>query len=162
MRIIIRGINPEPWAIGTINAWGKGKASMSANPKVVNYQNAIREELENQGFTEYPFAGGWPLDVEFLYFRSTEHGNVADVTNLNKATEDALQGILFGNDRHNRRVAGEIIEQDPHVDHVGIIIMIRPYEFDPDLHEELIEAIRLEPVRAFQDSDYEIPEDPFA
>lgn len=163
MRIVIKGINPEPWAIGTINAWGKGKADMSANPKVVNYQKAIREDLEQQGYTgEYPFAGGWPLHVEFFYYRSTERGNQADTTNLNKATEDALQGVLFGNDRNNRRVVGEIMEQGPDVEHVGIVIDIWPHEFDPVLHEELAELIRLEPIRAFQDSDYEIPEDPFA
>ena len=163
MRIFIRGINPEPWAIGTINAWGKGKGSMSANPKVVNYQNAIREDLEQQGLEIPPFlTASWPLDVTFQYFRSTERGQPADVTNLNKATEDALQGILFGNDRYNRRVTGDIIAQGPDVEHVGIVIDITTYQYNPDEHEVLEELIRLEPISAFQDSDYVIPEDPFA
>jgi len=163
MRIVIRGINPEPWAIGTVNAWGKGRGTISPNLKLLNYQNAIREELINRldsgGTVPVPL---WAQDLYIMYFRSTERGQPADVTNLNKATEDALQGILFGNDRINRKVTGEIIEQHPNVEHVGLIIILRDYEFDPDEHDALMDEMVLAPAVAFENSDYEIPEDPFA
>ena len=162
MRIVIRGINPEPWAIGTVNCWGRGKGTISPNLKMLNYQNALREEL-----TERLDSGGtvkltgWALDLHIYYFRSTEHGQPADVTNLNKATEDALQGILFTNDRINRKVTGEIIEQHPMVEHVGLIIVLNEYEFVHDFHDELMTEMYQAPSVAFADTDYEIPEDPF-
>lgn len=160
MRIVIKGINPEPWAIGTINCYGKGKGSMSPNPKVVNYQQAIKEELDGMDRV-FDFPPGWPLDIKFYYARSTERGQPADVTNLNKATEDALQGIAFGNDRHNRRVMGEILVQGPDVKDVGIIIVIRPYEGDPDDIEDMLEELHVEPVAAFQDSTYQPPDEDY-
>lgn len=161
MRIIITSINPEPWAIGTIHAWGKGRADMAPNPKLVTYKAALREELENMGYTEPDQGDGWPIHVKFYFFRSTERGNVADTTNLVKSTEDACQGILFGNDRFNRHVEGEIMEQGPDVEDVGIIIDIEPYDFDPDRHEELCALMRVPKAPAFSNTDYTDPGDVF-
>lgn len=162
MRIVIRGVNPEPWAIGTVNCYGKGRGTISPNLKMLNYQNAIREELTER--LEY---GGtipdheWPLDLRLYYFRSTERGHPADVTNLNKSTEDALQGILFANDRLNRRVTGEIIEQHPHVEHVGLVIVLENYEFDPDEHDDLLAEMVHAPVRAFENTTYQPPKEDY-
>ena len=157
MRLVIRGINPEPWATGTVNCYGKGRGTISPHPKVVNYQNAIREELDG---IEQP-SGNWPLEVRFFYARSTERGQPADVTNLNKATEDALQGILFGNDRHNRRVTGEILVQGPDVKDVGIIVWITPYTPDPDDVEDMLEELQMPTMQAFSDTDYQAPDEDY-
>lgn len=159
--IVIQGINPEPWAIGTINAWGKGKATMSPNPKVENYKLAIREDLERR-ISDFTPRIGWPVDLFIWYVRSTHGGGQpADVTNLNKATEDALQGILFGNDRFNFRVGGDILEQGPHVEYPGLIIKVEDYYIDPNVKQQLMNMlVTAEPVE-FEGNDYEIPEDPF-
>src|SRR4051794_39473343 len=91
-------INPEPWAVGSIS----GKR-ISPNPNLVAFQSAVREELEGQTL---------PRDfrkLEFFFFRQTakyidtsdhvRQRNQADTTNCQKALEDALQGVLFHNDR---------------------------------------------------------------
>jgi Endodeoxyribonuclease RusA len=158
MRIVIRGINPEPWSTGNVICYGKGRGTLSPNLKMLNYQNAIREELTDRidsGGT--PPVDVWAMDLHIYYFRSTERGHPADVTNLNKATEDALQGILFANDRINRKVTGEIIEQSPHVEYPGLIIVLRPYEFVPDEHEDLLAEMVHAPTRAFENVDYTPP-----
>ena len=159
MRIVIRGINPEPWAIGTVNCWGKGKGTISPNIKVLNYQKALQEELSLRNLE--PSEPLWAQDLHILYFRSTERGQPADVTNLNKATEDALQGILFANDRINRKVTGEIIEQHPHVEHVGLIIEIKDYDFDPDVHDALMAEMVSKPAVAFEGTDYTPPDEDY-
>ena len=160
LRIIIRGINPEPWATGTVICFGRGRGSLSPNPKVVNYQLALRAELENLDLP--PVAPRlFATELTLLYWRSTERGHPADVTNLNKATEDALQGILYENDVSNRRVVGEIVEQHPLVEHVGLIIVLEDYDYDPTLHTRLSEEMIAQPKQAFQDTDYVIPSEDY-
>lgn len=160
LRLVIRGINPEPWAVGTVNCYGRGKGSLSPNPKVVNYQLALREELLNMDLPPVRprlFA----TELSLLYWRSTERGKPADVTNLNKSTEDALQGILYENDIDNLKVSGEIVEQHPLVEHVGLIIMLEDYDYDSTLHARLSEEMIAQPKRAFMDTDYVMPSEDY-
>jgi hypothetical protein len=160
IRLVIRGINPEPWAIGTVNCYAKGKGTISPNPKVVNYQLALREEIldriEITGIK--PAESLFTQDLSLFYWRSTERGQPADVTNLNKSTEDALQGLLFSNDRMNRKVTGEIVEQHRHVEHVGLIIILQDYMLDVELHDALSAEIVALPHPAFQGVDYTPPD----
>ena len=159
-RYEIKGINPEPWAIGPVTGYGKaGGRKVAPNPKVVNYERAVREALEQMG-AGMNLDTLWPKDVTFYYVRSTaDGGQPADVTNLNKATEDACQGILYGNDRNNRRVMGDILEQGPDVKHPGIIVVVQDYWIDPTIKEQLIESLVSDTPVAFAGSDYTIPED---
>ena len=53
-------------------------------------------------------------------------GNYADSTNLQKSTEDALQGLLYGNDRETRYVSSEIVDQGPDV-HPCIVVHLEPW-----------------------------------
>ena len=159
-RFVITGINPEPWAIGPVVGYGRaGGRTVAPNPKVQTYQKAVREELEKQvGDDDF---SPWEQDLYLFYVRSTAGGQPADVTNLNKSTEDALQGILFANDRHNRRVTGEILDQGPNIIYPGIIIVVQDYLPDFQVNEDLIESLVTTAPTAFEGSDYEIPEDPF-
>ena len=100
-------------------------------------------------------------DLYLYYWRSTERGHPADVTNLNKSTEDALQGLLFANDRINRRVTGEIMEQHRHVEHVGLIIVLQDYEHDPVVYDEMSAEMVALPHPAFQGTDYEPPDEEY-
>ena len=149
IRLVIRGVNPEPWAIGTVNCYAKGRGTISPNPKVVNYQLALREELLQMDLPPVPLPL-FPQELRVLYWRSTERGQPADVTNLNKATEDALQGILYQNDVHNFKVTGEIMEQHRGVEHVGLIIILDDYHGDDHRHALLSEEIISQPVKAFR------------
>jgi Holliday junction resolvase RusA-like endonuclease len=95
-------INPEPWAVGPldlIRRKGKIAPTMGRNQQLAAYQQAIKDELAHKyaevGAAPFPP----PYTLDFYFWRNTERANYADATNLQKATEDALQGILIKNDR---------------------------------------------------------------
>lgn len=109
-------VNPEPWAIGTAHRGG-----ISPNPGLVSYQNAVREELGGEREL--------PKDMRrltFYFFRkidkyldAADHvrtRNAADATNMQKGLEDALQGILFENDREIKDIRSVIVMQGSDVD----------------------------------------------
>jgi Holliday junction resolvase RusA-like endonuclease len=110
-------INPEPWAIGNVGTGRKGGkiwAYVSPNPQLQSYQSAVKEEMETilVDSIDIDFKAD-EYDLEFFFWRNLSGGaNWADSTNLQKATEDALQGVLFDNDRRVRSVASTIVEQD--------------------------------------------------
>lgn len=120
-------INPEPWAVGPldlIRRGGKLAPTMGRNQQLHMYQQAVRDEL----YYKYGAAEGAPLApgyaLSFFFWRNTQKANVADATNLMKATEDALQGVLLTNDREVVRNYSEIVAQGPDVQG-GIIFSIR-------------------------------------
>jgi Holliday junction resolvase RusA-like endonuclease len=131
------GINPEPWAVGPLQVGrrgGKVFPTMGRHAGLAAYQEAIREEL-GDGFE--------PLDgkqrVRFYFWRNQPtyttaggravHKNFADVTNMQKALEDALQGILFVNDRDTWDIRSVIVDQGPDV--IGKVLFsvepLQPY-----------------------------------
>lgn len=130
-------INPEPWAIGPLSL-GRKKGGLfplvGPNQQLVTFQRAIREELATIKLTE------GEVELDFYFWRKLESyksGNrnvvkkAADVTNLQKATEDALQDLAITNDRHVRRISSHLVEQGEDVD-PRIVLRIRKYQhFDP-------------------------------
>lgn len=119
-RYYVLHINPEPWAIGSVSRSAKG-ATISPNPNLVAYQNAVREAME--GVSKLPPSAGYKLTFRFWrqqakYIDMNDHvrqRNQADATNMQKALEDALQGILFDNDRQVADIRSVIIDQGPKV-----------------------------------------------
>jgi Holliday junction resolvase RusA-like endonuclease len=106
---VIPGINPVPWtsptvAVGKKN--GKAYPQVYSSAELKGYKEAIKEHFQEK----YPDFE--PIEDEvalrfFLYRRldslergtkRKSRGSVADATNMQKATEDALQGLLFVND----------------------------------------------------------------
>lgn len=134
-------VNPEPWAIGTPQVGRKGGKffpKISPNPQLVAYKQAVAEALADaEPLPEGEYA------LRFYFWRrlddyETQSGrrhrkHWADATNMQKATEDALQGVLFGNDRNVRDVRSEIVHQGPEVD--GLIILRAENWTLPDLSE---------------------------
>lgn len=117
-------INPEPWVVGNIGVSrrdGKLGAWMGANQQLATYQEAVREVVKYSDFRKRE----GDLSVTFYFWRRQDdyelgsgkrhRKHVADATNMQKATEDALQGILFDNDRSNRHVQSYVMEQGPDV-----------------------------------------------
>ena len=99
---------------------------------MVNYQTALRgivtDAMVKNKIAPYTYdshAAG--IFLEFFFWRSTGRGQPADVSNLVKSTEDALQGALFENDRIVRRVCGEIVEQFASLESPGILIRVSDY-----------------------------------
>jgi hypothetical protein len=86
---------------------------MGRNQQLHMYQQAVKDEMKRL----YPDAVELPpyYELDFWFWRNTERGNIADATNLQKATEDALQGVLLSNDRQVVRVASTVVAQGPDV-----------------------------------------------
>ena len=133
----ITGINPEPWvapesAIGRRN--GKMFVQVYQSDTVKSFKEAVKEEFAQQnGWWKTPLEGH--LIVEFFLWRRLDQSeaedrkrtrNWVDSTNCQKLLEDALQGILYPNDRGNRLVLTHMVEQGANV-MPHIAVRIRPY-----------------------------------
>jgi Holliday junction resolvase RusA-like endonuclease len=112
-------INPEPWAIGPLSVGRRGNKmypQVGRNTQLHFYKQAVKEELGDPGVW---FEGKVELDLYFWRRRDeyvtpqarTHRKHEADGTNLSKATEDALQGVLFKNDKDVVRCTWEIVDQ---------------------------------------------------
>lgn len=113
---VAHNLNPIPWKTSTTTKDGN----------LENYQQSLKVILERDYTEEQRSFEEGPLDVNFYFRRSTAGGQPADVSNLTKATEDAIQGVLIGNDRHDYRVCGEMNDQTPSTRPM-VIIVIAPY-----------------------------------
>lgn len=140
-------INPQPWTPTRVPKRG----SSVKDGKLADYQEAVREAVENALTDHEPYTGN--LTVKFYFWRSTAHGNQADATNLQKATEDALQYVLYGNDRANRHVCSEIIEQNVD-ERPCIIIVVEPYK-----PSKITKPEPPREVGRFEDDTWEAPEE---
>lgn len=121
----VLSLNPVPWAVGELGfstqKSGKKRVYMAPNKDLKLYQEAIREELEKFDTIEL----ATEVDLELIFNRALDEifrgkhasrARRADATNMQKATEDALQGILFPNDNQNRVVRSIIREQSQDAD----------------------------------------------
>lgn len=117
----IFGVNPEPWTPGTAYRRGRG-AGVAKNQKLVMYQEAVREEFPDQNPIHKFIEPG--ERIWFVFWR-TATGPVADATNLQKALEDALQGLLWRNDRTNLDIRSTIESQGKGVE-PAILVRILP------------------------------------
>lgn len=129
-------VNPDPWAIGPLQLGkrnGKFFPHVGPNRQLLAYKETVAELLGDIT----PLEPG-EYDLSFYFWRRLDGSgrNVkhsADATNLQKATEDALQGILFGNDRDVRKISSEVVEQGPDVRPM-VVIRAQMYDgLDPSL-----------------------------
>lgn len=113
-------INPEPWAIGPVSvgrAKGKVYPIVGQNQQLNAFKEAIREQL---GTGHHVITGKvWMrlfVSRQMLAYVGARgrknRNNEADATNMQKAIEDACQGILFENDRDVNDIRTVIISQD--------------------------------------------------
>lgn len=117
-------VNPEPWAIGPLGVSrksGKLIPYVGRNMQLHAYKEAIKEALGTE-------PGVWiegKVQLRMYFWRQraeystpqarTHRKHEADVTNLQKATEDALQGVLFKNDKDVNDIHSIMVEQGPNV-----------------------------------------------
>lgn len=129
-------INPEPWAVGplgTARREGKVSAYIGRNQQLAAYQEAIQEGLKAELDDEY-FLLTPPFDIEFYFWRNhaeyltpaarKHRKHIADATNMQKATEDALQGVLFENDKDVARIRSQVVDQGPHTQGLVVIRVV--------------------------------------
>lgn len=142
-------INPDPWAIGPLQIGkrnGKMFPQVGRNQQLAAFKEAVKEELLSQGAELLPSG---LYEVEFYFWRRLDSGagtrkHVADATNLQKATEDALQNVLIDNDRNVARVRSTIVEQSEELSvEPCIAIRVMLYEgFDPaEIPQEIWDKI---------------------
>lgn len=141
-------INPEPWAIGPVG-YGRRNGKMSAyvgqNAQLDSFKQAVAEAA--QASWELPPLEG-PIKLDFFFWRNramyrTDSGrnmtkSKVDATNMQKATEDALQGVVYKNDRDVVDVRSRVVEQGPEVS--GLIV-VRVQLLEEGYAETFVEGI---------------------
>lgn len=151
-------INPEPWAVGPAYVVRNAKKfipKIGPNKQLQAYQEAVRGELRRK----YPDIEMIEHEVElkFYFWRVLEkydqvmsgrtiYANAADSTNLQKGTEDALQGLLIKNDRQVICCASAIISQAPLIGDAeaqGLVVirMSRPRDHESEIPSEMWDNI---------------------
>jgi Holliday junction resolvase RusA-like endonuclease len=156
----VTGVNPVPWKAASPGRGARDqKARGFSDEALTTYKKALKEEVVLQNSHLKMIATGMPVTIEFFFHRQLDQPNSkeADATNLQKSTEDALQGILYGNDKHNRDVRSVIVGQSadefPH-----ILIVVKP--FDPAIARSE-EALYPRPVYTIKSNINETGEDLF-
>lgn len=125
VHLFITGLNPEPWSAGRLSTKMVGRRPVpftTKRPELVDYQQAIRENVKQAYPDLVPFPKGEPLWLRFYIWRqleqftaaggSTRTRQRADATNLQKALEDALQTVLFENDQDVLHASTVIMQQE--------------------------------------------------
>ena len=102
-------LNPEPWAMGTVSVVTAGRKpfpKVSPNKTLKQYQDALVAELEHGNSRILPgpyYSIRYSFSRQLVQYKTrkgrTVTRNWADVTNMQKGTEDALQGVFMPNDR---------------------------------------------------------------
>lgn len=137
-------VNPEPWAVGPIGFARKGgrmTGYMGQNKQLNAYKEAVAEAVADK-WLGLPMLEG-KLKVHFYFWRNQaeyttpadlkHRKHEADATNMQKATEDALQGIVYKNDKDNVMAGSVIMEQGPDVK-PQIVVCIETVEEGWQLH----------------------------
>lgn len=147
-------VNPEPWAVGDLSIGrknGKMFPMMGRNQQLFAYKEAVKEEI---GKPELFIEG--KIELQFYFWRRRDEYTTpqqrghrkheADGTNMAKATEDALQGLLFKNDKDVNSMNWYIVEQGPDVT-PRVVIGIRPGVPVPDavtaLPDDVLQLIEM-------------------
>jgi Holliday junction resolvase RusA-like endonuclease len=118
LRLVLTDLNPEPWKAAL-----KGKNGFRKDEGLRSYQEAMKEDvkkaLTDAGHVLPLYPKDTILRVHFDFWRQLEKTTIggrtrrrqdADATNMQKAAEDALQGVVYHNDKMNRHVSSEILE----------------------------------------------------
>lgn len=141
---VVLPLNPEPWRVGPLSVVRGGKGgmipTMGRDQQLNAYKEAVNEQVRLQlgSVSDDQFILGgktkltiylWRQRAEYQTHQArTVRKHEADATNMLKATEDALQGIFYKNDKDNSDVRCVIVEQDEDVI-PKIVIHIEPFFF---------------------------------
>lgn len=133
-RWFVLALTAQPWAVGPLGVGFRGKKPypyIGPNQQLQAYQEALREQLEGAGILQ------GEVEINLYIWRQLEtaknfggrdrKAKTSDATNIQKATEDALQGVLIENDRNVRRICTEIVAQDENTKSC-IVVRVRPYQ----------------------------------
>lgn len=127
-------LNPYPWKVPPFSAGRKGNALFvraGRDDGLHTFKEAAREQIARQD----PRMIEGPVELRMWFWRNVpvtikangrkSTGQHADTTNLQKATEDALQGLTFANDTDVEYVASHRVSQGPDVPGL-VVVYVRP------------------------------------
>jgi Holliday junction resolvase RusA-like endonuclease len=115
-------LNPEPWRVGPVGVGRRSSglyAYVGRDQQLDAFEKAVAESVAEQWGDRPPLEGNLRIEV-FLWRQRAEYTtpnqrkhrkHEADATNMLKAIEDSLQGVVFENDRDNHDVRCVIMEQ---------------------------------------------------
>ena len=165
-------LNPQPWAIGPLGL-GRKKGggfypTVAPNAQLVAYQNAIREALVDKGVEMIE----GEVEIKFYFSRAIESSlrlsgrrvsaHTSDTTNMQKATEDALQGFLIKNDRDVVACSSVILDQGPEAMSFIVIRVTRPRDHREEIPSTVWDEILKDPSAVVPSSTWQPPsEDDF-
>lgn len=162
---VLPGINPTPWTSPEVSIGRKGGKvypMVYASAELKNYKNSVKQAMEERYPDIEPIEDEVGLRIYF-YRRLDEmrgnrrrKGHVADATNLQKATEDALQGILFKNDVQVVHAESWVMAQHDAVESCIIIELIWHPE-RPQLPDHVQAVIDEHPTLPETDNEHEVP-----
>lgn len=129
-------VNPEPWEIGPLNVVRKNghfRPFVGRSQQLYDYQQSIKKAIADAGQQVVKLDGDvsltcwfWRHRPDYETWQARRHRkHEADDTNMLKATEDALQGVLYDNDKNNVHVQGFVVAQGPDVE-PGLILCVKP------------------------------------
>jgi len=137
----ISEVNPIPWTapnLTTGRRGGKIVPMAHSSEELRAYKSAIADAFIEQNPDVTPWEGD--IELEFFLWRCLERDELVearavrhhrvDATNMQKALEDALQGLLYANDRNVRDIRTRIMAQGPEVEPF-ILVHISPLTDDP-------------------------------
>lgn len=128
-------VNPYPWKVPPISVGRKGKGVypvVGRDEGLHTYKQAIKEQIGQM--PHWKIDG--PVVLNLWFYRNvpkytTQSGrrakkHDADTTNMQKATEDALQGFLFDNDSEVTIVSSHRVEQSESTV-AKLVVCVLPY-----------------------------------
>lgn len=130
-------INPEGWAVGPLGVMrksGKLIPYIGRNQQLHNFKEAVKHEFENRYEKLVPVDEDVELCVYFWQRLDTANSSTgrkssdkaADLTNMVKAAEDAIQGVLIKNDNKVMAQRNVIVERGPNA-RGGFAICVRDW-----------------------------------
>lgn len=125
-------INPIPWRVPPFSV-GRGKnrgayVVAGRDAELHAYEEAVRDEVAAQG--AYMMPGPYMIQL-WLSRKTSDNVNPADVTNMQKSTEDALQGVVIENDTETVSIFSHRLLQSDSAPGFVVIEVWGEYAIDP-------------------------------
>lgn len=147
-------INPIPWRVPPFSVGrGKNKGAYvvaGRDAELHAYEEAVRDEVASQGAVMMT----GPYMIQLWFSRNLgEKVNKADVTNMQKSTEDALQGVVIDNDTETVSIFSHRLLQSASAPGFVVIEVWGDYVIDPP---EWVKNVLIEKIS--QDSAQIVPD----
>jgi Holliday junction resolvase RusA-like endonuclease len=170
---IVPNLNPVPWSSPSVSIGhknGKPFPMVYAATEMKNYKQALKDEIERM-YPDAPLIED-EIALRFFFWRRLDlgdkkkgrksRGHVADATNLQKSTEDALQGVLFKNDIQVIHTESWLMEQTDETKPLLVVNLVW-HPSRPALPDEVQARIDDHPsLQPMEDRNvHDVPEDIF-